>query len=384
MTNLPLSSIFIDGFRGLRNLHLEGLGRINILVGENNSGKTSVLEALQILCNPLDTGQWVRLARTRDYGGLDESWLLSLRWCFTQLVESIKSDHLTHGSCRMTGDGSHHISIETEYEEIMGFPSDEELVRILRQYPHAIRDRITEGLSEDEEREREPWRGAAIRQKTEPFGERTESVFWERHRVSLPTRSRGGIVTQMIATGDQNLNRRQSRQMSAVFFDDPVQGESYTAMLIKVLQELDPGILQVEVETLFGDRPSIYIRHSTLGIAPITIFGDAVRRIILLANTLFEVRGGGILRVDEIEIGIHISMLKKVFQWLSAAARQLDVQIIATTHSLEALDAIISTNFAIEDLVTYHLGQKKGETRVRRLSGEELRSVRQVSGLDPR
>ena len=32
----------IQAFRGLRDVKLEGLGQINLLVGENNSGKTSV------------------------------------------------------------------------------------------------------------------------------------------------------------------------------------------------------------------------------------------------------------------------------------------------------------------------------------------------------
>jgi len=54
MTQLPFEKVFIDGFRGLRNLELDGLGPINILVGGNNSGKTSVLEALSIACNPFE------------------------------------------------------------------------------------------------------------------------------------------------------------------------------------------------------------------------------------------------------------------------------------------------------------------------------------------
>ena len=33
-------------------VHLNNLSRINVLVGENNSGKTSVLEAIQLMSNP--------------------------------------------------------------------------------------------------------------------------------------------------------------------------------------------------------------------------------------------------------------------------------------------------------------------------------------------
>jgi predicted ATPase len=44
-----IESIKIAGYRGLRDLSIDGLGRINLLVGKNNSGKTSVLEALYLM-----------------------------------------------------------------------------------------------------------------------------------------------------------------------------------------------------------------------------------------------------------------------------------------------------------------------------------------------
>ena len=47
-----LKSIKIENFRGFKTFELQQLGRINLLVGTNNSGKTSVLEAIQLLCSP--------------------------------------------------------------------------------------------------------------------------------------------------------------------------------------------------------------------------------------------------------------------------------------------------------------------------------------------
>ena len=45
MSGYSLDNVTIDGFRGLRDLRLDDLGLINVLVGPNNCGKTSVLEA---------------------------------------------------------------------------------------------------------------------------------------------------------------------------------------------------------------------------------------------------------------------------------------------------------------------------------------------------
>ena len=102
MPQHSLDRVTIDGFRGLRNLTLDGWGRLNILVGENNSGKTSVLEALSILCNPYDPYEWMSMVRRRDFGGLDETRIQSLRWCFRQSGELADPEFLFKARCEMT------------------------------------------------------------------------------------------------------------------------------------------------------------------------------------------------------------------------------------------------------------------------------------------
>lgn len=47
-----IESLKINLFRGIENLEIEDLGAVNIIVGDNNAGKTSVLEAIQFLCAP--------------------------------------------------------------------------------------------------------------------------------------------------------------------------------------------------------------------------------------------------------------------------------------------------------------------------------------------
>jgi AAA15 family ATPase/GTPase len=46
-----LKSLKIENFRCFKSFELQQLGLINLLVGKNNSGKTSVLEALQLFCS---------------------------------------------------------------------------------------------------------------------------------------------------------------------------------------------------------------------------------------------------------------------------------------------------------------------------------------------
>jgi predicted ATP-dependent endonuclease of OLD family len=46
-----IGTLTIKRFRALRHLKIEGLGRVNLITGKNNTGKSSVLEALRILAS---------------------------------------------------------------------------------------------------------------------------------------------------------------------------------------------------------------------------------------------------------------------------------------------------------------------------------------------
>ena len=57
----------IDSFRGIKDLYLENLNNVNLIVGPNNSGKTSLLEAIELLRISNDNlYNAYKVARSRD------------------------------------------------------------------------------------------------------------------------------------------------------------------------------------------------------------------------------------------------------------------------------------------------------------------------------
>ena len=58
-------TIDIKAYRGLKNITLQNLSRVNILVGENNTGKTSILEAIQLLRDPEVVDNVLSIAKKR-------------------------------------------------------------------------------------------------------------------------------------------------------------------------------------------------------------------------------------------------------------------------------------------------------------------------------
>ena len=66
-----LQDIRIVEYRGLKDLSLSEVGRVNLIVGTNNSGKTSLLEALYLLARQTDTAGFRDISELRDESFLE-------------------------------------------------------------------------------------------------------------------------------------------------------------------------------------------------------------------------------------------------------------------------------------------------------------------------
>jgi AAA15 family ATPase/GTPase len=66
--------------------------------------------------------------------------------------------------------------------------------------------------------------------------------------------------------------------------------------------------------------------------------GDGLGRLTSLLLTIANAPGGVVL-VDEIENGLHHSILGKVWRAIGDAARRFDTQVFATTHSYDCIRA---------------------------------------------
>jgi len=378
-----LEHLTIHQFRGLTNLELRDLGTINLLVGVNNSGKTSVLEAIATYCRPLDPKAWLNTAWSREIKFSRKPQLDALRWLFPQNKQQTSEEVI------ISGEGKFPLrKLQAIYEEIEGTFSQDN-----------PEEEIENEVVSEELIERGANSSLIAKTVASPINlfdgehETTKKNFqlWESQR-SIFGKKRSDLVlpVETISPFSHRIKQLQVKSLSNAI------EQHFKSEIIALLQNLDQGIIGLEILSTSRDRKErLYIDHQDIGVAPLSAFGDGVRRLLYIASTLVQAKGG-VLLIDELESSIHTEVLDRSFTWLIKACQDMDVQLFATTHSLEAVDALLQSieamdmenvnreNNSYKDFVLYRLEGEQGQNLARRFDSEKLQILREELGQEVR
>ena len=108
--------------------------------------------------------------------------------------------------------------------------------------------------------------------------------------------------------------------------------------------------------------------------------GGGVRLSRLLLN--FFTARDGLLLADEMENGIHHSMLREVWRFARRWMREWNVQFVATTHSAECIEAAMTVFADVpEDLSIHKLfkNEATGKVETTTFTGEALEGARDLA-----
>ena len=104
-----------------------------------------------------------------------------------------------------------------------------------------------------------------------------------------------------------------------------------------------------EVSVRQDDRIGIVSIEGHASPIPLASMGDGMTRVLQLVLSLFAARGG-VLLLDEFENGLHYSVHLQVWKLLLRLAKELNVQVFATTHSQDCVQAF--SQASLEDMET--------------------------------
>jgi len=364
---LPLTQLKIESFRHLRGVKLEKLDRINFIVGSGNSGKTSILEAIACYSHPLDIREWVKTARFRE-ARENRFYPLQaidvLRWLFPHRSSPNNKDE--HDRICIYAEGRSPIAmLEATCKPHFG-------TRVIDLSDEEEPDASSDGRHLVEE---EGWRFRLTAHMRAPQADREiEFIGWSDSPTTLPTSESPVIPCQLLSPYAHRNEPAQLRGLTRATIADK------RAAIVELLSDLDPNITGIEIIASRTGGALLALSHKETGIAPIHVFGDGVRRALMIAMAIQQC-SGGLLLLDEIEAAFHVTAMGRVFPWIERACTQYDVQLFGTTHSLEAIDAVAGC-IETQSVAAYHVDGPQGE--VKRYSKDMLQRLVHERGLDIR
>ena len=350
--SIKIRSLNVSNYRGLSDLHITDLSTINIFVGANNCGKTSVLEAIKLMSAPTDIGQLVAVALQRVQATKDERLNNLVNYMLNIFHTEKDEDARKYYELKLSAD----IDGALYSYDVDGNVGE-----------------VTDSAAE------------------------TKKVFDVAIKTTKDNRVNTYCTGKLINGEDTKLEATQVPLFTALYLHSNV---SYYKSCVKFLSEYiiadgKQDILKIlqtfdkHIEDISIVGNDIYLFNSISGSLPLFSYGSGLQKALLLTSTIVNCKNGIIL-IDEIDNAIHVSAFKDVFKWFVDACIKNNVQAFITTHSMEAIDAILDiahSNYSDEDLlrvITLRKSAKDNSTSSKQRTGEKAFKDREMFRMELR
>lgn len=360
-----LTSIKMQGFRKYDELSIENIGRINFILGNNNVGKTSVLEGIYAWACGQNISPFINipLARCR-YSGIQNPY-----WMMEEVMAVV--NHRGEIPFHMSFAGTFSGEIVQFNHTI--FPSD-----LLTEYDSSYKktaDSIMPKSNDQMAKDTSiviPSSMGMVQFSQQP----TVIAKWEVER-------NGEVVSDNITIPSVIVSKVKPFRL-AKFIDvlshtavnETVQMYS-SLKREKLLDDVSAEISKIFPEIVGfdvlpypdGSQAPISILKKDGSFLPMYAYGDGIQRwfYILGAIALYK---NSIICIDEIDSGFHPNAQSEFCMHLSKYARENNVQLFLTTHNIEFIDHYLNSmsrlgqDFSVDArVITLRDVDKKTKTR---------------------
>jgi AAA15 family ATPase/GTPase len=308
---IQLESLKIQNFRGFDSLEMKDFSRINVLIGRNNSGKTSILESIFLLSGMSNPLLALNINSMRGIPA-DKG---ALKYIFHNL--DLKNKSIINGNF------SENINRKVEIAPVF------EKNVINREIETSVQKNSSSAVSVPDVS------GLDYSFTLENNRESTKSFkTWLRFEKEGIKQSLSSIYKEDILStflSSENVDTGLSGQLKNLF----VAKKEH--IVNDLLNKFDPEIngLNLVGNDVYIDKEGISER------IPLKLMGDGIRRFLYIVTTIAVSNGQNfICLIDEIENGLHYKSQELIWQSLFTLTRNANVQLFITTHSLEMLQSL--------------------------------------------
>lgn len=336
MSSNHFSYFRVKNFKRFKDLEVKDIGQFNLVLGDNNVGKTSLLEALlwepsEEISNSFSSRKrsqfidsLIRVFDFRKSGNILDNFNDYLRNkslgdesstvfedgndFFEEFLFGEKSTiWFTYKSSNEETKGSYHLVETISGNSPLPFPSSEYIV-----------------LSEI--------------QKTVPFIPFSASYDDE--------------ITEFYISNIQGNKKIKSKFVNSL------------SLLFPEIEDLEPSII--------GDHKTLLINRTISDFSiPISYFGEGTIKTAKILSYLIKFSGKKLM-IDEIDTGIHYSRMKDYWKVILQSAKENDVQVFATTHNKECIQYFVE---AVEELGQEYKDNARAINLIEHQKTKEVSSV---------
>ena len=355
-----MSELVVTNFRHINELRISPFGRVTLIGGKNNTGKTALLEALWQIASPR-----ADLAMTIDRftRGLGQPQMME--WQFSPTVFSNKAEgyspiEISAGWDPCGGRRSIKLELETGNGHASALPNFGQ-------------------------------------QQIEGLGYKVRGTFTAESGETYVSKAWSVIQTLDLGVGTQQVSRLQEESdvfpevsgntvkfLPARFREPPHPIAELFGDLVAVgkekpvmdfLRHVEPSLSRLMVLPKRG----VSVVHASIGDRlpiPVNLVGEGFTRMLEVFLSAMTI-GDGLLLVDEIENGLHFTIHEDIFASLHRLAEETGLQVVATTHSREL---VLAAHKALKDkgdnALAYHrIDSRDGEISVASFDMEMLETV---------
>lgn len=330
-----LDSLAIKNFRNLKDFTIPSLGKVNLITGKNNTGKSAVLEAVAIYTTNVDLNLLFQLLEDRGENfitidsktDIAEFYIRYFSSLFTNRIRSVESkDAIAIGTTESSLPGYHPViskPVKLQFIEYI------EEIRTDKQGSVQFHSRTPvppeeKGLISDYKvgLEIEDNLGVFIL----PFDKNTRTS-------GNPLKGwRNEHNVQFVKTGNLDI------EINGKLFDKIALTEK-EKYIVEALKIIEPATERIAfVEEMPGRRKAVIKLLGKQEVLPLRSMGDGINHILTIILAMVNAEGGYLL-IDEFENGLHYTVQEQLWNIIFKLAQELNVQVFATTHSEDCIAA---------------------------------------------
>lgn len=327
--NSHFGRIHFSKYKKFSDFTLDSLSQINVIAGKNNSGKTSILEAIHLLTKQNDIFSFMETVRRRNkLKELRPAW-------FSEYVVELEMKL----ECEFDNKQSS-LEIFSEIED----SEDLDMSNYLR----------------------------SVFIETTFHGEASDCRYVVNQDKDGQAHFRK--LNILCSSKFSSPYSRQNQKDIAAVYEKTIEENSLNEIVSFIRENIDSGVKDINYvgDTEYG---RFLVDHGAFDEAvELTEFGEGLQRVFYI-GLHFAACKYGVLLIDEFDNAIHHSLMIKFTEFAQKLASKFDTQLFVTTHSKECIESFVNNDFENNQVSFYSLREKDGKADVVHFEGEKYESL---------